>query len=267
MAELNTVVPSMRSLVDAIDAFLLGLTNPWTQDSAPVGTTSGDAAWNSGGGCFVQVAWTTENLLTVHQSLSHSGAGPGSEPGDSQFPSEVDFFGINLTNSEVWGFANDTAVAADRYAYFVVEMNRDGRFAHGPGFGHLEPLYGGWAGGAFKYGWQWDPADTAAQRPWAQGHRVLLDSNHSQITAAQNMATIRASGMPFQGAGGVWLAFTDSDNSIVQLDLNGDPIDKADGWSRIGPQPHALLHLRGNPNNAFIPLPAIEVNYRVRSRR
>lgn len=266
MPEFNAIVTSMRDLVDEIDTFLtVTLTNTWTQDSAPTGAGSGDAAWSTGD-CFVQVEWSSDSLLTIHQSLGFSAPNnPGSESGDSNFPSELDLFGVSISSAEVWGFANDTATATDRYFYLVVEFNRDGRFAHGPGFGHLEKLYGNWTGGAFKYGWQWDNAATAAQRPWAQGHRLLLDSNHGLVTSSSNLATIRASSMPFQGASGDWLAFTDSDSNVTQTDENGNPIDKADGWSRIGPWPHTFLHLRGNPNNAFIPLVPIQVNYRPNS--
>ena len=263
MAVANSIVTSMRELADAIN-LLLGttLTNTWTIDSAPTGTTSGDAAWTTGD-LSIQVEWTTESLMIIHQSLSWlTPNNPGSEAGDSNFPSDADFFGISLTNAEFWGFANDTSTATDRYAHFIVEFNRDGRFIHF-GFGHLEKLYGVWTGGAYKYGGEWSDLTADVQLPWAPNHRLLLDSqNAGSITAATNRATIRASGLVDQGAGGAYLAFGESTTDPSVTDGNGDPIGRADGWSRVGPWHDAFLMVRGNPNNAFIPFVPIHVNYR-----
>lgn len=263
MASANSIVTSMRSLVDAIN-LLLGttLTNNWTVDSAPTGTTTGDAAWTTGD-LSIQVNWTTETILLIHQSLSWlTPNNPGDEAGDSNHTSEAHFFGINLTNAEFWGFANDTATATDRYFYGIVEFNRDGRYIHF-GFGHLEKLYGVWTGGAFKYGGEWSSVTSEVQLPWAPGHRLLLDSNTlGTPTPTTNSATMRASGIIDQPTNHDYLVFSESISLPSTNDANGNPLGRADGWSRNGPWQNALLHIRGNPNNAFIPFIPIQVNAR-----
>lgn len=263
MPTANSIVTSMRDLMDAINTFLgTTLTNNWTVDSAPTGTTTGDAAWSTGD-LFVQVEWSNEDIATCHQSLGYTGPNdPGNETGDSNFPSDWDFFNVNLTNAEFWGFANDTATATDRYFYGVVEFARDGRFIHF-GFGHLEKLYGTWTGGAFKYGGEWDSGSSSVQLPWAPSHRVLMDSCNTQsLTSATNRATMRASGLINQATNGDWLAAGDATSAPSQTDANGNGIERMDCWSRNGPHHTAILNIRGNPNNAFIPFIPIQVNYR-----
>lgn len=252
-------ISSMRDLVDAIDAFLS--TEGWTQDSAPTGTTTGNASWSIGD-CYVQVEWSAEDELTIHQSTGYAAAGPGSETGDSQFPSSLDTFSIPITNGSLWSFGPGSGTTdTEQYAHFALEFNSDGRFAHF-GFGHANPDNSGYGTLAYKYGWQWSATATPAQEPWNANHRVLLDSNHNGTSPATNLATIRATGLPDQKASGKWLAFTSSDGNITTTDIDGAGLDKALGWARHGIGPYALLWLRGNPNDAHIPLIPVEILYK-----
>lgn len=258
IATLNdNAIANILELWQSINTFLSA--NGWTVDEAAAGSaSSGDAAY-SRGDCHVQIGWDTTNHFDIHQSTSFTAPLVlGGEPGDSGFSSRVDIGApvISLTQAEVWGYTNaDTAAATDSYARFVVEFNRDGRYIHF-GFGHLLK-YNDWTGGAYKYGWTW-ATGTAAAQPWTGANRILLDSNHANTTEAQNLGTIRASGLVDQDAASNWLGVTNS-NSSLGNDTDGDPVGRAEAYSRHGPWPILMLDFRGNPNNAFLPLIPVQI--------
>lgn len=253
-------ITSMRDLIDEIDSFLVA--EGFTQDSAPTGTTTGTAAWSIDT-LFIQVEWSSENSFIIHQSTGYTGPiSPGNHAGDSNFPSPVEFFGIDITNARLWGFSNDAALADGvRVANFTVEFNSDGRFAHF-GWGVSPEKYNDWTGGAYKYGFQWSSGNPASEEPFNTGHRLLLDSVPAGVAPGSDLQTIRASGLPDQSASGDWLVFTSSDSSVTTTDANGNGVDKCYGFTRHGPWPAALLHIRGNPSNAWIPKIPIEIAYK-----
>lgn len=266
MAYLNDkTITTMRSLFDAIDTFLT--TAGWTQDVAPNGTTIGDAAWSIGspGECFVQVGWDTENHFDIYQSTGYSGPlSLGNEPGDSSHPSVCRFHNgatdLDLANAELWGFTNagEVGVTNDEfYAYFVLEYNRDGRYCHF-GFGHASK-YSTWDGGAFSYGWDWSTSSTQEGEPWGSNHRVLLDSNHQGVSTTTHGGTMTIRNMDGQPASGAWAILTNATTAPATADDDGNSLMKVEGYTRHGPWPSALLHVRGNPNNAFIPIIPIEL--------
>lgn len=246
----DNTISSVADLMTAIGTFMTG-TAGFTQDEAPPASGNGQAGWHIGD-LFIQTIWTTQNSFTIHQS---TGAGiaplsPGNEAGDSSHPADVDLFGVSLTQGQVWGFTNgDTAPDNQTYAHFVLEFNRDGRFAHF-GWGHIVDKYGNWTGGAYKYGFVWNSA--AADDPSGANHRLLLDSNHSGTTPAADLATMRISGHPAQAAGSKWAVFTSSAAAIGTTDQEGQTVHKAHGYTRHGPWPETFLNFRGNPNNASI---------------
>lgn len=248
MSTLSTVVTSMRSLVDAMDSFMTA--NGFTQESAPTGTTSGSAAW-SAGEIFVEVSWTTQSILEIRQGIGYSGGLTQS----AGYNTELDLFGVSLTNGQLYGFANNAGTATERYAHFVLEFNRDGRYAHF-GFEHVEK-YGTWDGGALVYGWEWS-GGAAAQDPGDANHRVLADGNHTGTANTVNLATMRLRNFLQQPANSEYACIT-SGTATPTADTGGDPVWKVEGYSRHGPWPQALLHVRGNPNNAWIPLIPVQL--------
>lgn len=265
MATLNdATISSVRDLADAIDAFLTA--NGFVQETAPNGTSSGDAAWSAATGngeLYVQIAWDAQSHFDIYQSTSDDGSAPGSNPGDSGIVNEVLFNGLNLTNAELWGFTNGDTASDDSeiYAHFVLEHNRDGRYVHF-GFGHVEK-YSVWDGGAYSYGYEWSTAGNNEEEPWNTAHRLLLDGNHTSINSAGNPPKMTIRNMDGQPASGDWGILTNSTSTLSLNDTDGNGVMKCEGYVRHGPWPMFLLHLRGNPNNGFIPLIPVEVSAHV----
>lgn len=265
MAFLNdATITTVREIADAIDTFLTA--NGFVQEVAPNGTTTGDASWSAATGSgelYVQMAWDSQTHFDLYQSTSDDGSAPGSNPGDSSHPSTVFFNNgstdLSISNAELWGFTNGDVAADDSeiYAYFVLEYNRDGRYAHF-GFGHLEK-YSTWDGGAFKYGWDWSVTGSAEQEPWNAGHRVLMDGNHTGNAPASNLSTMTIRNMDGQPASGDWAVITNATSAPGTTDGNGNSVMKCEGYVRHGPWPTHMLHLRGNPNNAFVPIIPVEI--------
>ncbi len=249
----DSSITSMTSLMASINTFLttsggIGATFEWDEDITPTGS----AAAFSTGDLFVQFGWTT-TTLTIFQSESHDGSAGGANPGDVSYDSEA-IFPVAPTNAELWVFANETTTATDRYAHCVVEFNNDGRFLHF-GFGQMRTAdkFFGWSGGAYKYGWEVSAAD--ANDPINGFHRFpLLDSLHIGTTTAQNLATMRASGLRGQDATSDYLGFTSSGTALPTDDSNGNPVSTGRSFGRYGPGPDLATFQDGSPNTATVNL-------------
>jgi hypothetical protein len=264
----DDTITSVRDIADAIDTFLTGSAG-FTQDSAPTGTASGNAAWNAAsagsntGELWLAMEWAAETTFDLHHAQGYSAPlSPGSEPGDSNHPKEVSFFGTTLSNAELFGFANNATNENERYAHFVIEFNRDGRFIHF-GFGHIKPAdkLGGWDGGAYVYGGEWGTG-SVSYNPADQAHRLLLDSNHVQVGTTLDIATMSCRNHWNGTALSEYVGFTNTTSGSLGNDANGDPIDRAEGYARYGPWPAGLINYPGNPNNAMIPLIPVELAHR-----
>lgn len=249
MATLNAVVTSMADLWSTIGSFLTA--NGFTQVSGSVGTHIG---WNDGGNLHFQVSFPTNSAFTIYQSTGYtSGQGLGAGAGDSGFPSVVSLLGVNITSCEVWGFSPGDA----EYARFVIEFNRDGRFAHfgvGNDIDHLND----WSGGAHKYGWEWQTAAAQTSQPGADSHRILLDSNTPESGPGNNLGTMRVAGLPTQDPASIWGAFTGA-SSAGGNDTAGNPVHVLRGHSRSGGNVQADLEIPISPNSARIGLIPVEV--------
>jgi len=269
MATFNDAsITNVRELVDAIDNFLT-VSAGFTQDKAPIGAGSGSAAWNAAsavgdtGELWVQVDWDAETHIDLFQSEGWSNLGGGDEDNDTNYPKVIDFFGVTLTSAEIWGFANNATKENERYAHFVVEFNRDGRFVHF-GFGHIPPTLkvGSWNGGAYCCGGFWS-GGANSYKPTAQGHKLWLDSNHVQVATSSFQPTMTLRDHNDEdNANTRYGVCSNSPTTATSNDQDGNNTQKIIGMSRFGMWPQALLNFPGNPNNAFIGMIPIQVWHR-----
>lgn len=260
MSTLNTTVASMQALIDAVDAFLTGSAG-FARETA--GTTGG-AVWSAAGAganpgeLYVQSILTAGDILDLRHG---TGFGAGVLTGSLGYNTEMnlDAYIASITNAEIWGYANNHANEDRRYAHFAVEFNRDGRFAHF-GFGHIDPTKkrNSWAGGAYVYGWNWDTAGNAENEPWAAGHKILLDGNHTNSSNTNNVGSLTVRNFLNQPAGGQFGVMTNA-TAVPSNDVAGLGVMKIAGYSRFGPEVTSNLHIRGTPNNAHFPLVRINL--------
>ncbi len=254
MAVLNDAnIKSTDDIMSAIHTFLTStLTNTWNSvDGIDTGANTMDL---DTGNLFLQFTWDGDDINISQSTGSSTPVNFGAEVGDSGFNSNVDF-PLVVTNAEIWVFANDVAAAADRYAYCVIEFNRDGRYLHFPIGGQMRDSdkFFVWAGGAFKCGAAFDIL-TNGHLPWSSTHRgPLLDSTHGTTT---NLATMRADTLRGQIAASKWMALTEANPTTIDdtNDGDGDPVSTARCFGRYGPAPSMATFQRGSPNTASVNL-------------
>jgi len=255
-------IASTDALMTAVHDWLTGIsfTNPWTDNGIDTGT---NVAGLSIGNLFVQFSWTGAQIDMSQSTATSATAVFDSETGNVGFNSEV-VFPATVTSAELWGFANDSATATDRYAHFVVEFNKDGRYIHF-GFGQIAAAdkFWSWTGGAYKYGGEWTEA-TVGWQPWNTSHRFLLDGLHTSTGSTANIATMRLTGVAGQDATSLWSIFTLATPSTVEAidDDAGNPLSALFGGSRFGPWLSLASFQRQSTNNAAIHLMPIVVAYR-----
>lgn len=262
MATLNDKnISSTDDLMTAIHTWLTStLTNTWTDNG--INTTT-DVAGLSIGNLFVQFSWVAARIDMSQSTASGGTAVFDAETGNVGHTSEA-LFPVNITNAELWGFANDTATTTDRYAHFVVEFNKDGRYVHF-GFGQMDTAdkFFSWSGGAYKYGGEWDIL-TTGDEPWSTAHRFLLDSLPIQTSPTSNLATMRMANIRGQQAAGVWGIFSEGSTTAIEalLDDAGNELSSCFGMSRYGPFVSIAAFQDSSPSAASVPLVPIVVGFR-----
>ena len=287
---------SMSAVLDSIDSFLV-TTEGWTQDQAPPGggAVSAYAAWNSGD-CFIQAEFhqygtsIDETFIRFSQSTDYAGRLDNSVQGDGNDPAGTQ--GTNATavfqNSGVWCrdqsnlnqtvtdgrlycFGPGSGVAAtEKYAHFVLEPKSNGIYHHF-GFGHAKPYGTGYGTCAYKYGSGYAGWDSSETNPMQSATHLFnyfglgndrTNANTSSLYRPSYTyhvaATMRLENGPGQPAGGRYLWF---DSAALARPNDGGGFAVGKGFMPY--YNHQLLTIRGNPNNAFIPLVPIEQWYLV----
>lgn len=263
MATLNdNNITSTDDLMTAIHTWLTStLTNTWNSvDGIDTGANTLDLDI---GNLFVQFSWTTSRVDMSQSTASSTPVTFDGEAGNVGHTSEA-FFPIVVTSAELWGFANDTATTTDRYAHFVVEFNKDGRYIHF-GFGQIDTAdkFWAWTGGAYKYGGEWDIL-TGGFEPWSGLHRFLLDSLPTNTAATANLATMRVEDLAGQPVTSKYGVFSEGSTTTIEglTDDDGDALCALHGMSRYGPWVAMASFQRGSPNNAAIHLIPVMVGFR-----
>jgi len=255
MAELHNdaTIASTDELMSFIHTTLTStISNTWNSvDGIDTGANTLDL---DTGNLFVQFTWDGDSIQISQSTASSSPVSFGGETGDASFDSEV-VFPVTVTNAECWIVLNDTATATDRYAYIVVEFNRDGRYIHF-GFGNIPAAnkYFSWTGGAFKYGAEFN-LTSQGDNPISTAHRgPLMDSLHTVTGSSNNLPTMRATGLRGQIVGSKWLAFTLGNPTNVDNtnDGDGDAVSTGRSMVRWGLDPAMASFQQGSANSSLI---------------
>jgi hypothetical protein len=224
----------------AVGAVLTG--ESWVQDELDLATN--EAGWHKGS-LFVQASWNDSTTLNLFQSTAFSGTGtaPGSHTGDSGSDHVVRVLG----NSGVNYYAFTDAGSGPVFAYFAVEYAA-GFWRHF-GFGNLVKL-GGWSGGEFCYGHEWDQSASQIDTPNSASHSVLIDGSYN---ASIQAATIKIVGTewPNAPASSVW--GVSHANATVGNDNAGNGRYRCMGASRRGPFVQQFGVLDSSGTTTYIP--------------
>jgi hypothetical protein len=259
-------ISSTDDIMAAIHTFLTStLTNTWNSVDGidlPGNTLDLDI-----GDLFVQYQWAGDQIDMSQSTASSTPVSFGGEAGDSSFDSNVDF-PLTISDAQLWVFANDVATATDRYAHCIVEFNRDGRYMHF-GFGQIRDAdkWFTWAGGAYKYGAEFNLTSNGDE-PWSINHRgPWLDSAHVATAASGNLATMRATLLRNQITNSKWLAFSEGNPATIDNVLDGDAIAVSTGraFGRYGGGPSLASFQRGAANAASINMIPILTTFSVSS--
>jgi hypothetical protein len=265
MAYQTGTATDLGDLLSKLDVFMVA--NGWTQNAFNDGASvaaQGFALWTKNS-IHVGLKWVANapNNMSVHQALSYSGAGfPGAQTGDSgngyrsTFGTDAQLDDERCVNDIGDGpfvsyhfFEQDASPA---YVHVVVEIATE-VFRHF-GWGEMEK-FNDWTGGEYCYGHFQDEAlasdavDTATY--------ILFDGISPTATSTgRRNATIRAQGLPHQGASERWLHH--SGNVIADdTDFNdaaGNTKRVAFGGFRGGPVASLLGEFRSDVSTGHIPM-------------
>jgi hypothetical protein len=260
MANIVETVSSLSDFFTKLTAFLVG--EGWTSDQLDTG--AGKWAMSKTGlddDIFVQTRWDTTDpqYFGVYQSTAFDGTGtdPGNHTGDSGNGAISGSAATIITARHVWTGVpiRYWAFADTGYCHVVVERTSGGerQVVHW-GFGGNIDKINDWPGGAYAYGFRFNP--TSGTVAVLEGTTVLLDGlSQTGGLAPSDMynfvATMRLTGFPNQPA---------SQWGTVQGSMTATGTDRASnararlvGGARGGPIARAFARFQTRNTQGLMP--------------
>lgn len=224
------------ALVTAMDAWLVA--EGWTQNL--LDTVLNRAAWNKSG-VFASMTWDTTDML-LYQALGYDGSVPGANPNDSGSSHRVRNIGNGAGTLHAFS-NNNAAPVGPTFAHFVIEYTA-GFYRHYT-FGNLLKN-GGYVGGEYCAGHEWDQNLSNIDVPNSASHSVLLDGRYNISAQA---ATVHIEGFPNVAS----LRWAVGTRGAPGTDVAANGRYRFLGGSRQGPFVQNFGFTPGTPTSAFVP--------------